>query len=470
MISSISPDRTYGPDVGIVLMSVRLFGGRAVLIVSLGCAILTVAGYLLSPGDLLGTTAIANRLVSLSAIGATTFLAFLHRSAQMALCEMSTQMARIHRVTMVGKLTASITHEIKQPLAAMNTNAEAGLCWLAAQPPDLQEVRRNFEQILQNRRRASQVIDRICAQVRRAPMRSDWLNINDVILEVTQLTRSEMQRNGISLEMQLANDLPRLRGDPIQLQQVLLNLIVNAIESMREASEGRRELALTSAKDASNGVLVTVRDSGKGLAPNIFDHLFEAFYTNKPDGMGMGLTISRSIIKNHDGRLWAAANVPRGATFQIWLPAGSQRGRPVPPLSRRMIVLKNALNNCRVKSSRAVYAKSIACGPLVTTFYPCAIAGMRHLREGNQQPSMEITKMLTKTKGALVAVLILAPASVALANDTATDERGGGPAWTAQDLARSAQYIQDQIKKEYGPAQSSYGLVKPAKTRHPAQN
>jgi C4-dicarboxylate-specific signal transduction histidine kinase len=309
--------------VVIVLMSVRLFGGRAVLIVSLGCAILTVAGYLLSPRDLLGTTAIANRLVSLSAIGATTFLAFLHRSAQMALCEMSTQMARIHRVTMVGKLTASITHEIKQPLAAMNTNAEAGLRWLAAQPPDLEEVRRNFEQILQDRRRASQVIDRIRAQVRRAPMQSDWLNINDVILEVTELTRNELQRNGISVEMQLANDLPRLRGDPIQLQQVLLNVIVNAIESMREASEGRRELALTSAKDASNGVLVTVRDSGKGLAPDIFDHLFEAFYTNKPDGMGMGLTISRSIIKNHDGRLWATANVPRGATFLIWLPTGS---------------------------------------------------------------------------------------------------------------------------------------------------
>jgi len=154
------------------------------------------------------------------------------------------------------------------------------------------------------------------------PSRSDQLDVNDVILEVIALTRSEVLRNGISLRTQLANDLPLVRGDRVQLQQVILNLIMNAIEAMSGVSEGAQELLINTGKDAPNGVLVAVRDSGSGLDPKSFDHLFDAFYTTKPSGMGMGLSICRSIIRAHGGRVWATANVPQGAVVQFTLPVG----------------------------------------------------------------------------------------------------------------------------------------------------
>jgi C4-dicarboxylate-specific signal transduction histidine kinase len=242
------------------------------------------------------------------------------KRAEEALHKAQAELTHVTRVATLGEMTASIAHEVNQPLAAVITNANACLRWLARQSPDLAEARAAVERIIRDGSRASQVIGRIRALVKKAPPRKDWLSINDVILEVSALARSEMHRNRVSLETRLLDDAPLIRGDRIQLQQVVLNLMINGIEAMSDISEGRRELLVITERDSSNGVLVAVRDSGVGLNPGSLEHLFDPFYTTKPDGMGMGLAISRSIIDAHGGRLWATANEGRGAAFQFTLP------------------------------------------------------------------------------------------------------------------------------------------------------
>ncbi len=226
--------------------------------------------------------------------------------------------AHAHRITTMGQLTASIAHEIKQPIAAAVINAEAALRWVDRKPPDLQEVRDALCRIVKDGRRAGEVLGGIRALIAKAP-RKDRLDINSMILEVIALTRGEMHRNGVALRTQLAPDLPLVQGDRVQLQQVMLNLILNAVEALSEISEGSRDL-LISSEGGGDRVGVAVRDSGPGLSPQSANRLFEAFYTTKPEGMGMGLAICRSIIEAHGGRLWATANEPRGAMFQFTLP------------------------------------------------------------------------------------------------------------------------------------------------------
>ena len=245
-----------------------------------------------------------------------------HVLASEALREAQMQLAHVNRVTTMGQLAASIAHEVNQPLAAAVTNAYAALRWLGAQPPDVEEGRQALGYIIKDGRRASEVIDRIRGLIKKAPARNDPLDINEVVLEVIALTRSEALRNGVSLQSQLANGLPLVQGDRIQLQQVMLNLIVNAIEATSSTSEGSRELLISTGKDGSDAVLVVVRDSGPGLDPEGLGRLFDALYTTKPGGMGMGLSICRSIIEAHGGRIWATANVPQGAVFQFILPVG----------------------------------------------------------------------------------------------------------------------------------------------------
>jgi C4-dicarboxylate-specific signal transduction histidine kinase len=236
--------------------------------------------------------------------------------------ETQLELAHVNRVTTMGQLAASIAHEVTQPLTAVVVNAGAALRWLGGQPPDLKEVRQALDDIVKDGNRAGEVIDRVRALIKKVPPRSDRLDINETIREVIALTRSEVLRNGVSLQTQLATGLPLVQGDRIQLQQVMLNLIVNAIEATSGASEGMRELLISTGKDASNAVLVAVRDSGPGLDPEGLSRLFDAFYTTKPGGMGMGLPICRSIIEGNGGRIWATANVPQGAVFQFTLPVG----------------------------------------------------------------------------------------------------------------------------------------------------
>ena len=243
------------------------------------------------------------------------------RESEQRFREMQTALAHANRVATMGQLTASIAHEVSQPIHAVAINAQAASLWLAAQPPDLEEVGKILARIVENSNRAGDVIGRIRALVKKAPQRKDRLEINGAILEVIELTRGEAEKNRVSVRTQLADGLPLVRGDRVQLQQVMLNLIVNAVQAMSGVSDGARELQISTRTAESDGVLVTVRDSGPGLPPSSLERLFDAFYTTKADGMGMGLSICRSIIEAHGGRLWASENLPRGAVFQFTAPA-----------------------------------------------------------------------------------------------------------------------------------------------------
>jgi PAS domain S-box-containing protein len=247
------------------------------------------------------------------------------KQAEEALHKAQAELAHVTRVTTLGEMTASIAHELNQPLGAVVNNASASLRWLAAN--NLEEARQSATLIIADAHRAGEIIHRVRALAKKAPPRKDWLDVNETILEVIALARSEAQKNRVSLQTQLSSDLPLILGDRIQLQQVILNLIINAIEAMSGVNEGPRELLIRSGTDESQDVLVAVRDSGPGLDPNSLDHLFTAFFTTKPQGMGMGLAISRSIIEAHGGRLWPTPNDGPGATFQFTLDVGRKEGR-----------------------------------------------------------------------------------------------------------------------------------------------
>jgi two-component system, LuxR family, sensor kinase FixL len=234
------------------------------------------------------------------------------------------ELVRVARVTTLGELTAAIAHEVNQPLTGLVSSGNACLRWLAGDVPNLKAARESVERMISAGSRAGEVIRRIRALVGKAPPLRDRLNINDVITEVIALIRGEIQRNRISLRTKLSTDVPVVLGDRIQLQQVILNLVLNAMEAMSDVSPPPRELSVSSAKDGPNGALVSVRDSGTGLDGTVLDRLFEAFYTTKAHGMGIGLAVSRTIIQAHGGRLWAAPNVPQGAVFHFTLPADGE--------------------------------------------------------------------------------------------------------------------------------------------------
>jgi signal transduction histidine kinase len=229
----------------------------------------------------------------------------------------------------MGQLSASIAHEVNQPIAATVTNAQAALRWLRAQPPDLNEVRDSLDRIVEDGKRAGNVIAGIRALIHKVPSRQDWFGLNEAILETVVLTRSEVLNHGISLQTELAPGMPMVQGDRTQLQQVVLNLILNAIEAMSGTDDGARELRIATETEADGGVLVTVRDSGPGLDPVDVERVFQAFYTTKAKGMGMGLAICRSMVEAHGGRMWASANEPRGAVFQFTLPLQRDESIPV---------------------------------------------------------------------------------------------------------------------------------------------
>ena len=250
------------------------------------------------------------------------------RRAEEALRAVQAELAHANRVTAMGQLSASIAHEVNQPIAATVTNAQAALRWLRAQPPDLDEVRDSLIRIVEDGKRAGNVIAGIRALIHKVPSRKDWFDLNEAILEMVVLTRSEVVRHGISLQTELGPGLPMVEGDRTQLQQVILNLVLNAIEAMGGIGEATRELRITTETEAAGGVRVTVRDSGPGLDPADVERVFQAFYTTKAKGMGMGLAICRSMVEAHGGRMWASANEPRGAVFQFTLPLQRDEGVP----------------------------------------------------------------------------------------------------------------------------------------------
>jgi C4-dicarboxylate-specific signal transduction histidine kinase len=247
------------------------------------------------------------------------------KRAEQALLGAQAELAHVTRVATLGEMTASIAHEINQPLGAVVNNASACLRWLAAN--NVEEARRSAELIRADGHRAAEIIRRIRSFAKKTPSQKDWIDIDQSIREVTALARSEMHRNDITLETRLSDDVhhvPLVFADRIQLQQVILNLIMNAVEAMSEVSDGPRQLLIRTGTDAAGAIVVAVRDSGPGIAPENLDRLFTPFYTTKPQGMGMGLAICRSIIEAHGGRLWASANNGPGATFQFTLQACSK--------------------------------------------------------------------------------------------------------------------------------------------------
>jgi NO-binding membrane sensor protein with MHYT domain len=250
------------------------------------------------------------------------------KRAEGALRQMRTDLAHIHRVTTMGELAASISHEVMQPLGAGVTNAEAALRFLSAQPPNLDEVRQALGAAVEDGRRALEIIGRIRSLIKKEPPRKDAFEVNEAIVELIALTRDEVMKNNVSVQTRLAEDLPLIQGDRVQLQQVILNLIINAVEAMSGVSEGSRGLLIATGKDASDRVLVAVQDSGPGLNPESFERLIYSFYTTKPGGMGMGLSICRSIVEAHGGRIWATPNAGSGITVQFTLPMNDRAMAP----------------------------------------------------------------------------------------------------------------------------------------------
>ena len=247
------------------------------------------------------------------------------KRAEEALQQAQADLARINRVMLLEEMAASIAHEVNQPIAAVITNANAGMRWLEAGQPDLDEVRQALGRIVRDGTRAGEVVGRIRALVKKVPPARDRANINAAIREVIALTQTEVQRNAIRLEAKLADDLPLVPADRIQLQQVIMNLIINAVEAMSSSGNGPRDLTIASGEHDANAVFVEVRDTGLGIDPAYIDRLFQSFYTTKPNGIGMGLAISRSIVEAHGGQLSAVSNQPRGAVFRFTLPVEEPR-------------------------------------------------------------------------------------------------------------------------------------------------
>ncbi|HEY4861465.1 MAG TPA: MHYT domain-containing protein [Xanthobacteraceae bacterium] len=241
------------------------------------------------------------------------------KRAEEALRRAQADLAHVNRVTTMGELTSSLAHEVNQPIAAAVMNADACLRWLDGNTPNLEEARASAMRIVENGRRAAEIISRVRVLFEKGVLKRELVDVNEVIREMIDLMRGEATRYSISVRAELAADLPKVMGDRVQLQQVVMNLIVNSIDAMKDV-HGTRELALKSQRAENEQISVRVSDTGVGLPPQQKDHIFNAFFTTKVHGTGMGLSISRSIVESHSGRLWAADNSPRGASFHVILP------------------------------------------------------------------------------------------------------------------------------------------------------
>jgi C4-dicarboxylate-specific signal transduction histidine kinase len=255
-----------------------------------------------------------------SSIVITGLAAKIRNTSEGELQQTRAELARFARVAVLGELAASIAHEVNQPLAGVVSSANACRRWLTSQPPNIERASQSVERLIRDADRARDVIERVRGLIINNPPDKAAVIVNEVLQEVILLTRREVALNQIKLEAELPEGLPLVSADRIQLQQVCLNLIMNAIESFKTVNDGRRNLLLKAEKDASGNVLFTVSDTGSGLGTEDTEEIFNAFYTTKPEGIGMGLKISRSIIEAHGGLLWASDNIPRGTKFQFTLP------------------------------------------------------------------------------------------------------------------------------------------------------
>ena len=336
------PTAAFAYLILIVLMSLRRDRGASIVLTlaAAGClnyffALPTFTLWIESPSDasvvmaFLATSLVSSTLLGRSrrrteeAISARAALeaAFRAEQAEKALHQARLELSHVTRIATLGELTASITHEVSQPLGAIVTNAEASLRWLAREAPDIAEARSAIERIVLAAHRASAVIGRTRELYKKADPEKALLDINNLISDAILLVQREAISSHVSLQMDLASRLPAVRGDRVQLQQVIINLVMNGIEAMAAVTDAPRKLLVRSHLHEADQVIVAVRDLGSGIDPDNADKLFNPFFTTKPNGMGMGLSICRSIIEAHGGRVWASRNIGPGTTFQFALTA-----------------------------------------------------------------------------------------------------------------------------------------------------
>jgi C4-dicarboxylate-specific signal transduction histidine kinase len=254
-----------------------------------------------------------------TAIAITSFAAKIRRTSEEELLQTRAELARFGRVAILGELTASIAHELNQPLAGLVSSGDACRRWLSNQPPNIDRANQSLNRIIRDADRARMVVDRVRGLAKNSPPQKAAVNVREAVREIILIVRSEAERSQIKLETEFAEDVVFIWADRVQFQQVCLNLIVNAIEALKH-SEAPRKLLERTERDASDSATVTIADTGAGIDPKNLENIFNAFYTTKPDGMGMGLAISRSIVEAHGGRLWTSGNDARGAKFQFTIP------------------------------------------------------------------------------------------------------------------------------------------------------
>jgi signal transduction histidine kinase len=320
----IRVDFTTAAFLLLTLLSILSLGGRIIISVLLSIVAIFALDYLfVAPLFSFGVTSRVDFMplvafLSTSAI-ITILAASARKKAEDELRETRAALARFARVATLGELTASIAHEVNQPLAGVVSSGNACLRWLAAEPPNIERASQSVTRIIRDANRASDVVQRVRSLVKNTPPAMVAVNVNEAALEITVLLKGEIERNRVTLALDLAENLPLVRADRVQLQQVIMNLTGNAVEALQAVGEGPRDLQI-STRPAGPEVMLVIRDNGIGFEPARSDEMFNAFYTTKSEGMGMGLAISRSIIESHGGRLWAEANRPRGAAFHVTVP------------------------------------------------------------------------------------------------------------------------------------------------------
>ena len=307
--------------VTVVLIANYVCSRRGLLLVGLGCIALTLASLPFSPDeDPFTLNSLANTGLAIAAIAAVTFITIKNRDTEDQLAQSRAQLAHVDRVTTLGEITASIAHEVSQPLAAITTNGQAGLRFLGRDPPDLGEARDALKRMVAEGQRAAQIVQQIRGFTKKTTADPAALDLNAAIGDSIALVQREIAKRGVLLRQELASPLPGIVGDRIQLQQVMVNLIMNGLDALEPVNGRPRELVIRSAKDGVGHVMVSVQDSGVGIEAEASDRLFDAFYTTKPNGMGLGLSICRTIIEAHGGQMWASSNSGPGTTLQFRLP------------------------------------------------------------------------------------------------------------------------------------------------------
>lgn len=303
----------------IILFAARLLSARMVVLLAFACVALTVLSFILTHSGAY-KVGLINTGISIVAIGVTTYLSLQLVAAEASAFEAREHLLRVARVTSLGELTASIAHEVNQPLAAVVTSADACTRWLAQDLPHIENARRALERVVKEANRASEVIVRVRGLTSgKAPQRSR-LDFNDAVLEIVELAQGQITARQIALSLQLESGSPVVVADKVQIGQVVGNLLLNAIEAVAASPSGLRELKISTALEGSQKVRFSIADSGAGFPPGVAEHLFDAFWTTKADGIGLGLTICRSIIEANGGTIWAEASKEGGAMFSFSLP------------------------------------------------------------------------------------------------------------------------------------------------------